>query len=386
MKKLFRLSTVPVSLNILLKGQLAYLNNFYQVTAVSGPGKDLDEVAEREKVKVFPIEMQRKISPVKDLVSLWQLYKYFRKEKPDIIHSITPKAGLLSMLAGKLAGVPIRVHTFTGLIFPSRSGIMQQLLINMDRLLCLSATHIIPEGEGVKNDLIQYHITKKALRIIANGNVNGIDTCFFDPACVDELEQSKLKNQLGISPHDFVFIFVGRLVSEKGINELVNAFRILKEKLQNPTGQKIKLLLVGPQEPELDPLKPEVLSEIITNQDIITVGFQQDVRPFFSVSDALVFPSYREGFPNVVMQAGAMGLPAIVTDINGCNEIIKEGKNGVIIPPKDSGALELAMQRLVTDQPFLASLQSNARIMIEQRYKQQVVWEALLDEYQKKSK
>lgn len=386
MKKLFRLSTVPVSLNILLKGQLAYLNNFYQVTAVSGPGKDLDEVAEREKVKVFPIEMQRKISPVKDLVSLWQLYKYFREEKPDIIHSITPKAGLLSMLAGKLAGVPIRVHTFTGLIFPSRSGIMQQLLIKMDRLLCLSATHIIPEGEGVKNDLIQYHITKKTLKIIANGNVNGIDTCFFDPACVDELEQSKLKNQLGISAHDFVFVFVGRLVSEKGINELVNAFRILKEKLQNPTGQKIKLLLVGPQEPELDPLKPEVLSEITTNQDIITVGFQQDVRPFFSVSDALVFPSYREGFPNVVMQAGAMGLPAIVTDINGCNEIIKEGENGVIIPPKDSGALELAMQRLVTDQPFLASLQSNARIMIEQRYKQQLVWEALLDEYQKMSK
>lgn len=370
----------------MLKGQLAYLNNFYQVTAVSGPGKDLDEVAEREKVKVFPIEMQRKISPVKDLVSLWQLYKYFREEKPDIIHSITPKAGLLSMLAGKLAGVPIRVHTFTGLIFPSRSGIMQQLLIKMDRLLCLSATHIIPEGEGVKNDLIQYHITKKTLKIIANGNVNGIDTCFFDPACVDELEQSKLKNQLGISAHDFVFVFVGRLVSEKGINELVNAFRILKKKLQNPTGQKIKLLLVGPQEPELDPLKPEVLSEITTNQDIITVGFQQDVRPFFSVSDALVFPSYREGFPNVVMQAGAMGLPAIVTDINGCNEIIKEGENGVIIPPKDSGALELAMQRLVTDQPFLASLQSNARIMIEQRYKQQVVWEALLDEYQKMSK
>lgn len=148
MNKLIRLSTVPLSLNILLKGQLSFLNNFFNIIAVSGNGPDLNVVAEREGVLVYSIEMERKISPFKDVVSLVKLYFYFRNERPFIVHSITPKAGLLSMIAAKLAGVPIRMHTFTGLIFPSKTGILQKILIAMDKLLCLCATNIYPEGEG----------------------------------------------------------------------------------------------------------------------------------------------------------------------------------------------------------------------------------------------
>src|SRR5690606_23303641 len=146
--------------------------------AISSSGPMLDEVADREGVSIQSVEMERDISPLKDLVSLFCLYYKFKKEKPDIVHSITPKAGLLSMIAAKFAGIPIRMHTFTGLIFPSKSGLKQRTLIYMDRLLCWAATNIYPEGNGVKNDLINYNITSKPMKVLANGNVNGIDTSF----------------------------------------------------------------------------------------------------------------------------------------------------------------------------------------------------------------
>ncbi|WP_448670163.1 glycosyltransferase family 4 protein [Chryseobacterium koreense] len=399
--KLFRISTVPISLNILLKGQLRYLNQFYEVTAISGQGDELDEVEQREGVKVHPIAIERRISPLKDLVSLLQLYRYFKREKPDIIHSITPKGGLLAMIAGKWAGVPVRMHTFTGLIFPHKDGHFQTLLIWMDRVLCHCATHIYPEGKGVREDLERYRITAKPLKILANGNVNGVDTTHFSQSAVDAESIEILRAQLGVREDDFVFVFVGRLVRDKGINELVTAFKnvastplsdrdptLLSDQNPIPLSDRtsagvsnVKLLLVGPPEQHLDPLEPAVLSEIDANPNIITVGFQQDVRPYFAVSDALVFPSYREGFPNVVLQAGAMGLPSIVTDINGCNEIITNGHNGLIIPVKDSAALENAMRRLAVDRDLYGSLREHSRPLIESRYRQDRVWEALLEEY-----
>jgi glycosyltransferase involved in cell wall biosynthesis len=359
------------------------MSAFFEVVCVSsGPAKDLEEVAKREGVKVQEVEMTRQITPFKDLKSVWKLYKLFKKEKPDIVHSITPKAGLLSMLAAKFARVPIRIHMFTGLIFPSKTGAIQKLLIQMDRLLCWAATDIIPEGKGVKQDLIQYNITNKPLKILANGNVNGIDINFFNNSLYTEDPIQELKAQLGISEKDFVFVFVGRLVSDKGINELVKAFNWLTSQ---PVNRKThyKLLLVGPLETELDPLQDQTLNEIQSNPNIITTGFQPDVRPYFAISNALVFPSYREGFPNVVMQAGAMGLPSIVTDINGCNEIIEDGKNGLIIPPKDTKALQEKMLRLVEDEQLYKHLASNSREMITSRYEQKLVWEALLEEYKR---
>ena len=375
MKKLFRISTVPMSLNLLLKGQLRYLNQFYDVTAISGAGKDMDEVQNREQVKTQVIEMAREISPFQDLMALYRLYCYFKKEKPDIIHSITPKAGLLSMLAGKFAGVPIRMHTFTGLIFPSKKGIFKTVLIGMDRLLAGCATHIYPEGEGVKEDLIKYRITQKPLKMIANGNVNGIDTAYFNRNEISTGILENLKADLGIEENDFVFIFVGRLVRDKGINELIAAFSNINLNLN------LKLLLVGPLEAELDPLLPQTLQEIATNPNIISVGFQKDVRPYFLLSDALIFPSYREGFPNVVLQSLALQVPAIVTDINGSNEIITHGKNGLIVPPKNASELQKAMERLLTDRELRESLRAYSQQSIL-RFEQKLVWEALLAEYQ----
>lgn len=375
--KLIRTATVPVSLNYLLKGQLSFLQKHYEVLAVSGNDIHLEEVAKREKVRTIGLEMHRNISPLKDLHSLWNLYLLFKKEKPLMVHSITPKAGLLTMTAGFFAGVPIRIHTFTGLIFPSKTGLLKRLLILMDKLLCKFATHIYPEGNGVKQDLINFGITSKPLKVIANGNVNGIDTDYFNKKNLSELENQTLKNTLGINSDDFVFIFVGRLVGDKGINELIAAFKNFN------TADNIKLLLVGPLEQELDPLSKDTLQEIKANKNIISVGFQKEVRSYFAIADALVFPSYREGFPNVVLQAGAMNLPCIVTDINGSNEIIVDGINGVIIPTKNSVALFEAMDKLKNEHAFKEKLQKNTREMIVSRFEQKFVWESLLEEYKR---
>lgn len=375
--KLIRVSTVSISLDILLKGQLSFLNNYFKVIAIAEGIENLQIIKKREGIEVKNIPFKRNISLIVDVISLFKLYIYLIKEKPTIIHSVTPKAGLISMLAGKLAGVPFRIHTFTGLVFPSKKGLLKQVLIIMDKIICYCATNVYPEGNGVKKDLLANNITVKPLKVLANGNVNGIDLDYFSLVQFSEADNTIIKQQLGIKKNDFVFIFVGRLVGDKGINELTTAFSNLKPETLN-----LKLLLVGPFESELDPLNPETLNAITTNSNIISVGFQSDVRPYFAISDCLVFPSYREGFPNVVMQSGAMGLPSIVTDINGCNEIIEDGVNGLIIPPKNSKALQMAMIKLVEDKELYKNLKSNSRQMITSRYEQKLVWEALLMEYQ----
>lgn len=381
MKKLFRISTVPVSLNILLKGQLKYLDEYFDVTAISGKGADLEEVAQRENVKTYALEMQRQISPVKDVISLIKLYLYFKKEKPDIIHSITPKAGLLSMIAGKLAGVPIRIHTFTGLVFPYKKGMMQKILILMDKLLCICATNIYPEGRGVKNDLIEYGITQKPLKILGNGNINGIDLDYFNPDLYSEKDSLSIREKLNIGQNDFVFLFVGRLVGDKGINELVKAFSELPRSSNQNIHRNI-LLLVGPYEDDLDPLLPGTIIEIENNPNIISVGFQKDVRPYFAISDVFVFPSYREGFPNVLLQAGAMGKFSIVTDINGSNEIIENQINGTIIPVRNEIALKLEMMNAIKLLKKNQDLKNICRMRIKNMFEQSIIWEVLKNEYQ----
>lgn len=378
--KLFRISTIPLSLNILLKGQLKYLSSFYDVTAISGAGEDLSQVGHREEVKIHPIEIERNISLFKDVVSLIRLYLYFRREKPDIIHSITPKAGLLSMIAGKLAGVPVRMHTFTGLIFPYRPAPLSWILIAMDKLLCSCATHVYPEGQGVRKQLLDFSITSKPLKVLANGNVNGIDAAYYSRMAVSPQRKANMRAKHGIPADAFVLLFVGRVVKDKGINELIAAFT------QSQFSRKTYLVLVGSLEAKSHKLLPHTFAQIHSNKFILPVGFQDDVRPFYSLSDAFVFPSYREGFPNVVLQAGAMELPSIVTDIPGCNEIIRNEENGLIIPPKNTAELAIAMRRIVDDPALRQHLTLTMREDIEEKYNQRGVWLALKEEYEQVEK
>ena len=376
MHKLIRITTVPVSLKILLKGQLRYMSRFFEVQAISSDGDELADVEDHENVPVTVVNMTRSISPLRDAVALFRLYRIFRRDRPDIVHTHTPKAGTLGMLAAKLARVPVRLHTVAGLPLLEKNGPVRYVLDHVEKITCACADMVYPNSYGMRDIILQNGYTRaEKLKVLGNGSTNGIDTAVFAPDIVDDADKSALKKRLGIAPENFVIIFIGRLVRDKGIVELVEAFRRLSE------NHSIKLLLVGRQEEDLDRLPTGTRDDMARNPDIIAAGYQEDVRPYLAISDVLVLPSYREGLPNVPMQACAMEVPCIVTDINGCNEIITDQVNGLLVPPKQVEPLEQAMERILQDPGLLKRLKGNARPQIVEKYDQQSVWEAVREEY-----
>ena len=313
-KKLFRLTTVDLSLDKLIEGQLRHLSGTFDVTAVASDTGLLQKVAKREGVRVIDVPMKRNIAPMHDLRSLWTLYRLMRRERPHIVHCNTPKGSLLGLMAARLAGVRHRLYTVTGLRYQGATGAMRTLLMTMERVTCRCATRVIPEGEGVKKTLIADHITAKSLEVIYHGNINGIDTARFDPDNAEVASPSLPWDDNG--GHKFTFVFVGRIARDKGMHELVASMRRLPE---------VRLIVVGSYD-NTDPIDSADRQFIETSPQVAAVGWHDDVRPYLKAADALVFPSYREGFPNVPMQAGAMCKASIVTDINGCNEIIINGE------------------------------------------------------------
>lgn len=363
MFKVIRSSTIPGSLYTFAKQQLIMLSKEYEVIAVSSPGKRLEQIRDECGIRVIGVPIKRHVSLYSDVISLFRLIRVLNKEKPDVIHSMTPKAGLLSMLAGKITGVPVRVHTFTGLVFPTSYGLKRKILMLTDKITCACATYINPEGFGVKKDLERFNITKKPLCVIANGNVRGVDMKWYS-----RTEQVVLKAKDLRVEDKVTFCFIGRIVKDKGINELVWAFSQLNKEYNNT-----RLILIGVLEDKLDPIKPEIYSEIMNNKSINYVGPQNDVRPWLAASDIYVFPSYREGMPNSLLEAGAMGLPSIVTNINGNNEIIVDGENGEIIPARNQDALYNKMREWVNNKEKVSRMAGNARRMIGERYSQDIV-------------
>ena len=215
--KIIRACTVPMSV-IFVTGMLPELQKRYEVVLLSSPGHELDEAEEEYGVRGIRVPMERHISFGHDFVSLCRLIYVFMREKPAMVHSMTPKAGLLCMIAAWMTRVPVRVHTFTGLVFPTTTGLKRKILMLTDRLTCTCATHVIPEGEGVKNDLLNNGITKKPMKVLGYGNVRGIDMVRFDRRPeVMELAGEIRKNDV------FTFVFVGRIVKDKGIDELCQA-------------------------------------------------------------------------------------------------------------------------------------------------------------------
>ena len=372
-EKLLRLTTIDGSLDTLLKGQLRYMNESFEVVGDADDSGRLDAVAAREGIRTVAVPMRRAISPLADLRSLLRLFRLFRRERPLIVHANTPKASLLGMVAAWLARVPHRIYLVTGLRFETTHGALRFVLKTMERITCLCATKVIPEGEGVKATLLRERITRKPLQKIHHGNINGIDIAHFDRTAEVERRAAELR----AGSEAFTFLFIGRMVRDKGIEELLAAFDRLAHERDD-----VRLLLVGNFEDELDPVSPAAKSIIERNPKIRFAGFQSDVRPYLAASDTLVLPSYREGFPNVVLQAGAMGLPCIVTDINGCNEAIIEGRNGTIIPKQDTDALYDAMRRFVADRAATRTMAAAARDLTASRYLQQDVWRATREMYQ----
>lgn len=368
--KIIRAVTVPQSLGFCREVMIKMRAMGYDMVAVTSPGPELDELRDKDGFHCVAVPMERHISIVNDLKSLMRMISVFRKEKPQVVHSMTPKAGMICMVAAWLTRVPVRIHTFTGLVWPTATGLKRKILMMTDWLTCACATHVIPEGQGVLNDLKNGGITKKPMKVLGYGNVRGVDMERFSPA---RFKATK-------NPDVFTFVFVGRIVGDKGINELVEAFVKLHDKHKNT-----RLVLVGKYEHELDPVSDKTRKLIDTNDGIDACGpkYGDDLLQMYVNADCFVMPSYREGFPNTVLEAGAMGLPSIVTDINGSREIIEYEKNGLIVPSKNANALYDAMERMLTDDKARKIMKSNAREMIVSRFERGFVQKCQIEFYKR---
>ena len=358
-----------MSLVLLVDGQADYFRvKGHQYFLASGPS---NHSVNDECYTELPLVRRPNI--FKDIKALIATYIWLRRIRPDILHTHTPKAGLIGMIAGYFARVPVRVHTVAGIPWMETSGALRKFYKLFESLTYILATKIYPNSKGLHNFLIdELSFTSEKYKVIGNGSSNGIDTDFFSSDAVFDSKE-KLRDVYSLPQGAFVWVFIGRIVKDKGINELVEAFLKI--------GANHFLLLVGPFENDQDPILYETSLLIESSSNIRTYGFQKDVRPFFKLSDALVFPSYREGFPNVPMQAAAMGLPQIVTNINGCNEIVKQGVTGLIVPPKNSIALLDAMIELANDMDARKTMSFNSRSFIIKEFSRKDIWNSIEEEY-----
>jgi glycosyltransferase involved in cell wall biosynthesis len=373
--------------------------NGFEVLAVSADDKERDEVIRNEKISHVVVPMTRTISPVQDLICLFKLIRVINKFKPTIVHTHTPKAGLLGMMAAFICQVPLRLHTVAGLPLMESKGLKRKLLIFTEWLTYFCANRVYPNSFGLYDFIMQtfgfqvtgsgyqvsgsrfqvsgsrFFVSGSKFKVVGRGSSNGIDTHYFSrtPEVIEKA--TIIRNVNHIDDTVTTFSFVGRIVNDKGIEELLTAFdRLSKIK-------KVKLILVGPFEEELDPITDKSKTILKSNPHIILAGFQNDVRPYIAASDVFVFPSYREGFPNVVMQASCLEVPCIVSDINGCNEIIEHNTTGLIITPKNVDSVYEAMLLLTENDGMRKEFGRKARVFVKDNFDQQYVWNELLKEY-----
>jgi len=376
MKKILIITTVPMSLATLIKGQPKYLSNNFEVKLVTSHSEQNSLIEQQEGVEVKSVNMTRQITPFKDLKALYEIYSYIKEQNPDIVYTFTPKAGLLGMIASFIARVPERIHNIVGMPLMEAVGKKKMLLKFIEKLTYLFSTKLFCNSFGLKK-YINDNLTNKEVEVIANGSINGVDTEYFkNNKTQDELKEIKAK--LNIQENDFVITFVGRIVKDKGINELIESFINLEKKYKN-----IKLLLVGDYEEHLNPIKKENKKLIDSLDSIITVGFQNDIREFLSISNLFVLPSYREGLPNSMIEAGSFGIPLLATNINGCNEIIEENITGILVQKKNIQSLQEGIEKLLNDKELYNNIQSKVRERIIQRYDQKYFWKELENEFKK---
>ena len=375
--KIIRVTTVPISFKVLLKDQLKFMSRHYEIVAVSSEGKELSDVARDEGVKTVALNMSRQFTPLRDFVSLMKMILLFRKESPDIVHSHTPKAGIVAMLAAFICNVPNRLHTVAGLPVMNKVGLTRIILLAVEWLTCKCATKIYPNSKGLEVFLTDVvNVPSNKLKILGSGSSNGVDTRYFN-LTPDLQESSKIfKTKYGL--HDcFVFTFIGRIVKDKGIEELMDAYARLSSEVEN-----VRLVIAGWEEPLTDPISNHSQSILKNNTGIVCTGFMDDIRPSLGASDCLILASYREGFPNVVMQAACVNIPSIVSNINGCNEIIQDGSNGLVVEPKSADALYYAMKRLESDRGLLSDLAAKSRHSVVEKYDREKFQKIILAEYQ----
>lgn len=378
MPKLVRVTTVPMAFHVLLKGQLKYMKDAgFDVIMVSADGRERDDVLRSEECPHVIIPMTRKITPLADLRSLWNLYRFFKREKPDIVHSHTPKAGLLAMLAGKMAGVKIRIHTIAGLRFMTSTGVTRTILTRMEKLTTYAATHVWPNSQSLLRYVIEQKLApERKLEVIGKGSTNGINLERFSTSALSSDKIESAKRLIRYDPALTYILSVGRIVKDKGIAELANVFQKLYTE-----NSSLRLVLVGEFEEHLDPLDAATMDLIKTHPGIILAGWHDEVEYFLHIADVLVHASYREGFPNVLLQAGAMKCPIVCSRIPGNIDIVDHDETGLIFTVRDEQDLELRLREAISSKDKMKRMAESLRIKIEQNFDTKQVRRFLEEKY-----
>ena len=373
--KLLHATTVPTTLNF-LRSQPAHLAaRGIEVTLLSSPGAELESIAEEEGARALSVPMHRGFSVGADLRTLWQLVGILRREAPDIVHTHTPKAGLLVTLAARLARVPLCIYQINGLRFPTTSGLQRRILKATERISTAAAHRVLCVSPSVLALAEEEHVIHRGKgAVLGAGTINGVDLRAFDPAPLQE-EAAAAREELGIPADAPVVGFVGRLAADKGLAELAAAWgRVRQEQPETHL-----LLLGGPE--ETDPVAPDVMAALAADARVHLAGHRPDVRPYLAAMSVLALPSYREGFPQTLLEGSAMGVPTVGSDVPGVRDAVQDGVTGLLVPVRDPDALAEALLGLLRDPQRRSALGAAGRDWARASFAQDAVRERFLEYY-----
>lgn len=375
--KLLHMTTAPQSLDFFI-GQIGYMkNNGFEVCALSSPGEFLDEFSVREQVTVHATEMPRRISPLQDIVAIFRIWRYMRQIRPQIVHAHTPKGGLLGTISAWLAGVPVRMYHIHGLPLETATGYKRFLLWLSEKVSCLLANQVFCVSNSIREVAISEGLCPGTkLKVLLKGSINGVDAINrFSKSNFDESIVQETRSKYGIPQDALVIGFVGRVVCDKGIAELVGAWEILRTEFSD-----LHLLVIGPWEPQ-DPISKDVEYVLKNDDRVHLTGEVREPEVFYTTMDILALPTYREGFGNVLIEAAAMELPTVATRIPGCVDSVQDGVTGTLVPPRDSKALADAIRQYLIDPELRHRHGQAGRDRVLRDFCPELIWEALHQEY-----
>lgn len=374
----FHITTVPTSL-VFLHGQVGYMKaHGFRIHALSSPGKELDAFAKREAVEVSAVEMPRRITPLRDLRAVAAIFREMRRVRPAIVHAHTPKGGLLGMIAGAVAGAPVRVYHMRGLPLLAASGFRRRLLWVTEWVACRLAHRVICVSHSILREAVAARICPSSkIKVLLGGSGNGVDAAGrFGLEAQRADVRAETRSRFGIPEDALVIGYVGRIVRDKGIEELATAWHQLRDAFPH-----LHLLLVGPFEPQ-DPIRAKTERLLREDPRIHLAGMDWNTPPLYTAMDIVVLPTYREGFPNVPLEAAAMRLPVVATRVPGCIDAVAEGETGLLVPPRDATALAAALRQYLehSELRLLHGAAGRARVLRE--FQPEAIWKACFEEYQ----
>ncbi|MES2646931.1 MAG: glycosyltransferase family 4 protein [Bacteroidota bacterium] len=381
--KLVRITTVALSLKYLLPGQMKFMREHgFDVTMMSAAGNEIPFVEAAEGCTFHEVPLSRTINPVQDLKCIWHLYRWLKKYKPQIIHSETPKAGLVGMISGLLAGVPVRIHTVAGLPLMVEKGFKYWLLVWVERITNACATNVWPNSFSLQKIMLQKKLARPGkMQVLAYGSSNGTNTSRYSAASIIPGRLAEIKAQINYDDRLLYNLCVARLVKDKGIAELVEAFSTVYNQ-----DDRQRLLLVGPYEKHLDPLPEPTIQLIDTHPGIIRVAITDAVEYFLFIARIFIFPSYREGFPNVVMEAGSMGIPVVCSRIEGNVDMVDHEVTGLLFESQNTADLLDKWTYAIKNPEIMRNMGEALQQKIRKYYDRTVIWNAIHQAYRQLAK